>query len=187
MSGWVSSLTPSSHTLFGGVTLQAWTQREAYESFTKMHAYQYDTVGEDKFQYSVLVGSEQDEGSLAWMVPVNDFRLLHRLLGQKARVNKLDRELKTLTVFVSREEDAEDSISQGRDGDWMQLQGVSLRSDRLIRRGEEISFGYVGSVRSSGKFLIVRAAGVRVGATKGLTDPSKHGLTFWNKSRWTSL
>ena len=30
----------------------------------------------------------------------------------------------------------------------MQLQGVSLRSDRLIRRGEEISFGYVGSVRS---------------------------------------
>jgi hypothetical protein len=30
----------------------------------------------------------------------------------------------------------------------MQLQGVALRSDRLIRRGEEISFGYVGSGRS---------------------------------------
>jgi hypothetical protein len=30
----------------------------------------------------------------------------------------------------------------------MQLQGVSLRSDRLIRQGEEIRFGYVGSGRS---------------------------------------
>jgi hypothetical protein len=63
-----------------------------------MHAYQHDTVGEEKFQYSVLVGSEQDEGSLAWMVPVDDFRLLHRLLGKEARANKSDRELKTLTV-----------------------------------------------------------------------------------------
>ena len=72
-------------TLFGGVTMQTWTQREAYESFTKIHAYQHDTVGEEKFQYSVWVGSEQDEGSLAWMVSVNDFRLLHRLLGKKAR------------------------------------------------------------------------------------------------------
>ena len=40
---------------------------------------------------------------------------------------------------------------------------------------------------TSGKFLIVRADGVRVGETKGLTDRKKHGLTFWNKSRWSSL
>ena len=63
-----------------------------------MHAYHHDTVGEEKFQYSVMLGSEQDKGSLVWMVPVNDFRLLHRLLGKKARANKSDRELKTLTV-----------------------------------------------------------------------------------------
>jgi hypothetical protein len=122
------------------------------------------------------VGSEQDEGSLTWMVPVNDFRPLHRLLGKKARVNKSDRELKALTeegrackglgqyaqhtccsthanahlfpIFVFREEEEEGSIRPGEDGDWMQLQGVSLRSDRLIRRGEEISFRYVGSGRS---------------------------------------
>jgi len=62
-----------------------------------MHAYQHDTVGEEKFQYSVWVGSEQDEGSLSWMVSVNDLRLLHRLLGKKGRTNKSDRELKTLT------------------------------------------------------------------------------------------
>ena len=163
-------------TLFGGVTLQAWTQEEMYESFTTMHSFQHDTIGEEKFQYSVMVGSEQDRGSLAWLVPVNDFKLLHRLLGKKARASKSDRELKILTeesrasrglgqyaqhtccsthsnshlfpIFVSREEDAEDNIRQRRDGDWMQLQGVALRSDRLIQRGEEISFGYVGSGRS---------------------------------------
>ena len=38
--------------------------------------------------------------------------------------------------------------SKGKDGDWMQLKGVSLRSDRLIRQGEEVSIRYVGSVRS---------------------------------------
>jgi hypothetical protein len=136
-----------------------------------MHTYQHDTVGEEKFQYSVMLGNEQDKGSLAWMVPVNDFKLLHHLLTK----NKSDRELKTLTVesrasrglgqyvqhtccsthsnshlfpiFVSREEDTEDNIRQRRDGDWMQFQGVALRSDRLIQRGEEISFGYVGSGR----------------------------------------
>ena len=162
--------------LFGGITLQAWTQKEAYESFTTLHTHQHDTAEEEKFQYSVMVGSEQDEGSLAWMVPVNDFKLLHRLLGKKARANKSDRESKTLTaesrasrglgqyaqhsccsthsnshlfpIFVSREEGEEDSIRQRRDGDWMQLQGVVIRSDRLILRGEEISFGYVGSGRS---------------------------------------
>jgi hypothetical protein len=147
-----------------------------YESFTTMHQYQHDTAGEEKFQYSVMVGSKQDKGSLAWLVPVNDFKLLHRLLGKKARVSKPDRELKTLTeesrasrglgqyaqhtccsthsnshlfpIFISREEDAEDISRQKKDGDWMQLQGVALRSDRIIRRGEEISFGYVGSGRS---------------------------------------
>ncbi len=56
-----------------------------------------DTVGEEKFQYSVWVGNEKDEGSLAWMVSVNDLRFLHHLLGQKGRTNKSDRELKTLT------------------------------------------------------------------------------------------
>jgi hypothetical protein len=40
---------------------------------------------------------------------------------------------------------------------------------------------------TSGKFLIVRAAGVRGGATKELIDRNKHGLTFWNKPRWTNL
>ena len=163
-------------TLFGGVTLQAWTQEEVYESFTTIHTFQHDMVGEEKFQYSVMLGSEQDKGSLVWMVPVNDFKLLHHLLGKKARASKSDRELKTLTVesrasrslgqyaqhtcysthsnshlfpiFVLREEDVEDNIRQRRDGDWMQLQGVALRSDRLIQRGEEISFGYVGSGRS---------------------------------------
>ena len=147
-----------------------------YESFTTMHSFQHDTIGEEKFQYSVMVGSEQDRGSLAWLVPVNDFKLLHRLLGKKARASKSDRELKILTeesrasrglgqyaqhtccsthsnshlfpIFVSREEDAEDNSRQRKDGDWMQLQGVALRSDRLIQRGEEISFGYVGSGRS---------------------------------------
>ncbi len=63
-------------TLFGGVTLQARTQKEAYESFTRIHTLQHDTDGEEKFQYPVLVDSEQDQGSLSWMVPVNDFRLL---------------------------------------------------------------------------------------------------------------
>ena len=163
-------------TLFGGVTLQAWTQEELYESFTKIHAFQHDTTGEEKFQYSVMVGSEQDRSNLAWLVPVNDFKLLHRLLAKKGRASKSDRELKTLTeeskasrglgqyaqhtccsthsnshlfpIFVSREEDAEDSRRQRKNGDWMQLQGVALRSDRLIQRGEEISFGYVGSGRS---------------------------------------
>jgi len=168
-------------TRFGGVILQSWTQKEEYEAFTKMHAYQHDTVGEEKFQYSVLVGSERDEReghhpSLAWMVPVNDFSLLHRLLGKKPRTNKSDRKLKTLTVesrasiglgqyaqhtccrthsnshlfpiFVSREEEAGDRLREGREGDWMELQGVALRSDRLIRQGEAISFGYVGSGRS---------------------------------------
>ena len=43
------------------------------------------------------MGNEQDEGSLAWLVPVNDFRLLHYLLDKKARAKKSDRELKTLT------------------------------------------------------------------------------------------
>ena len=52
-------------TLFGGVTLQAWTQEEMYESFTTMHSFQHDTIGEEKFQDSVMVGSEQDRGSLA--------------------------------------------------------------------------------------------------------------------------
>jgi hypothetical protein len=107
---------------------------------------------------------------------MNDFKLLHHLLDKKDRTNKSDRELKTLTsesrssrglgqytqhsscnthsnshlfpVFVSREEDVEDNIRERRDGDWMQLQGVVLRSDRLILRGEEINFGYVGSGRS---------------------------------------
>jgi hypothetical protein len=148
-------------TLFGGVTLQTRTQREVYESFTKMHDYHHDTEGEEKFQYSVRVVNEQDEGSLSWMVPVNDFRLLNHLLGKKARSNKSDRKLKTLTeegrtsmvlgqyaqhtccithsndhlfpIFVFREEDEEGSINQGKDGDWMQLQGVVLRSDRPIR------------------------------------------------------
>jgi hypothetical protein len=168
-------------TLFGGVVLQAWTQKEEYEAFTKLHVYQHDTVGEEKFQYSVLVGSEQDEReghhpSLAWLVPVNDFALLHRILSKKSRTNKSDRKLKTLTVesrasiglgqyaqhtccsthsnshlfpvFVSREEETADGIRDGREGDWMQLQGVALRADRLIRQGEAISFGYVGSGRS---------------------------------------
>ncbi len=84
-------------TMFGGVTLEDRTQRVAYESFTRMHADQHNTDGEEKFQYSVSVGSEQDEGSLSWMVPVNDFRLLDRLIGKKANANKSDRELKTLT------------------------------------------------------------------------------------------
>ena len=74
-------------TLFGGITLQAWTQKEAYESFSALHTYQHDTAGEEKFQYSVIVGSEQDEGSLAWMVPVNDFKLLHRLLDKTKQTN----------------------------------------------------------------------------------------------------
>ena len=132
-------------TLFGGITLQAWTQKEAYESFSALHTYQHDTAGEEKFQYSVMVGSEQDKGSLAWLVPVNDFKLLHRLLDKKARSNKVDRELKTLTaesrasrglgqyaqhsccsthsnshlfpIFVSREEEAEEGTRQRRDGD----------------------------------------------------------------------
>ena len=84
-------------TFFGGVTLQARTQKESYDSFTKIHAHQHDTDVEEKFQCSVLVGSEQNEGSLSWMVPVNDFRLLHRLLVKKTRANKPDRELKSLT------------------------------------------------------------------------------------------
>jgi len=80
-------------TLFGGVTLQAWTQEEMYESFTKMHAFQHDTTGEENFQNSVMVGSEQDRSSSAWLVPVNDFQFLLRLLGLKARACKSDREL----------------------------------------------------------------------------------------------
>jgi hypothetical protein len=84
-------------TLFGGVTLQARTQKEAYDSLNKILTHHHDTDGEGKFQYSVLVGSEQNEGSLAWMVSVNDFRVLHRLLGKKTRANKPDRELKSLT------------------------------------------------------------------------------------------
>jgi hypothetical protein len=52
-------------TLFGGITLQSWTQKEAYEFFSALHTYQHDTAGEEKFQYSVMVSSEQDKGSLA--------------------------------------------------------------------------------------------------------------------------
>jgi hypothetical protein len=47
-----------------------------------------------------------------------------------------------------REEDEEESVRQGKNGDWMQLKGVTLRSDRLIRQGEEVSIRYVGSGRS---------------------------------------
>ena len=39
---------------------------------------------------------------------------------------------------------------------------------------------------TSRKYLPVRAAGARVDATKGLTNRSKHGLTFWTKLRWNS-
>ena len=52
-------------TLFGGVVIQARTQKETYETFTRIHAKQDETVGEEKFQYAVLVGSEQLGGSLA--------------------------------------------------------------------------------------------------------------------------
>jgi hypothetical protein len=119
-----------------------------------MHAYQHDTDGEEKFQYSVKVASEQDESSSAWMVSVNDVRLLYHLLGKKARANKSDREFNTLTeegrasmglgqyaqdtfcgthsnahvfpIFVFRE-DEEGSVRQVKDGDWIQSQGVALR------------------------------------------------------------
>jgi hypothetical protein len=192
-------------TLFGGVTLQAWTQEEMYESFTTIHTFQHDTIGEEKFQYSVMVGSEQDKGSLVWMVPVNDFKLLHRLLGKKARASKSDRELKTLTVesqgsrglgqyaqhtccsthsnshlfpiFVSREEDVEDTMRQRRGGT-----GCSCR---VWPYGQTDSFS--GGKRSAlytwvqvdlvtfGKFLIVRPAGLRGGVTKKLILRNRDG------------
>jgi Rieske Fe-S protein len=241
-------------TLFGGVVIQARTQKEVYEHFTRTHSKQHETVGEEKFQYSVMVGSEQLGGSLAWLVPTNDFGLLYRLLDKSSkcahggcktspnynyenetkglycaahkqegmadvknakcthkgcttppnynfenetkrlycsahkkegmvdmqkctrRTMKAERELKGLTVegrastglgqyaqhtccgahanahlfpiFIFREGEEGRRGRQGGDEDWMQLKGVALRANRLIKKGEEVSIKYVGSGRA---------------------------------------
>ena len=80
-------------TLFGGVTLQARTQPGAFELFTRIHAHQHDTEGEEKFQYSVRVGSEEPDSSAAWLIPKNDYPLLNRLLSRRTRATKMVKEL----------------------------------------------------------------------------------------------
>ena len=71
----------------------------------------------------------------------------------------------------------------------MKLQGVALaQTDSFVGGKRSVLDTWdQADLVTSGKFLIVRAAGARVGAIKGLTDRNKHGLTLWNKSRWNSL
>ncbi len=51
-------------------------------------------------------------------------------------------------MFTLREEAGSTELRQGEDGEWMQLQEVALRANRLIKEGEEILIQYVGSGRS---------------------------------------
>jgi hypothetical protein len=157
-------------TVFGGVTVQERTQRRAFESFSTIHRQQHETEGAEKFQYSVQVGSEGVHGSSAWLIPHDDVPLLRRLMGQGHR------NLRSLTgegresvglgqyaqhsccfdhvnahifpMFTLREEAGSTELRQGEDGEWMQLQGVALRANRLIKEGEEILIQYVGAGRS---------------------------------------
>lgn len=158
-------------TTFLGIIVQQCTHKEAFGSFARIHAQQHMTEGADKFQYSVLVGSERLPGSLAWFIPQNDLCLLRRLLGPR------DQELLALTkarlvgrglgqyaqhtcclshvnthlfpICILREgQNGHQGRKEWEDDEWMQVRGVALRAERLIREGEEILVHYVGAGRS---------------------------------------
>ena len=155
--------------MLGGVTVQKLTQKKAYVSYTCLHKLQHEEEGEPKFRYSVQAGSEGIPGSLSWLIPENDFALLHSVIARESKlVGKKHAELKALTVegrasaglgqyaqhtccpvhvnahlfpiFILRED--------VQDEEFWELQGVALRSQRLIKKGEEILIHYVGSGRS---------------------------------------
>ena len=160
-------------TAMGGVTVQSQTQPRAFSSFTRLHKQQHEQ-GAQKFQYSVQVGSKGLKGSTAWLIPPNDFPLLHSLLGHK------DKTLRALTaddrvapglgqyaqhtccekhvnahlfpIFVlheSEEHEGNGSRKKKQSHDeWMELKTVAIRVDRDIKAGEEILIKYVGSGKS---------------------------------------
>ena len=67
-------------TAMGGVTVQSQTQPRAFSSFSRLHKQQHEQEGAQKFQYSVQVGSKGLKGNTEWLIPPNNFPLLHRLL-----------------------------------------------------------------------------------------------------------
>ena len=162
-------------TVMGGVTVQQLTQKTAYDSYTALHKQQHDKDGAPKFQYSVQTGSEAILGSLSWFIPADDFGLLHTVIDSEGKLGNMHAELKALTaedkacegigqyvqhthcnthrnahlfpIFILRE-DVEDGQMPTHDGEWWELKGVALRSEKLILKGEEILINYVGTGRS---------------------------------------
>ena len=140
------------------MTLQARTQPEAFELFTRTHAHQHDTEGEEKFQYSVQVGSEEPDGSAAWLIPKNDFPLLHRLLSRKTRATKMVKELKTLT------EESRASIGLGQ---YAQHTCCATHANAHLFP-LTISREEAGGGVTFGRYLSACAADARGGAVKAL-------------------
>jgi len=51
-------------------------------------------------------------------------------------------------IFIFREGEEGERGRQGEGEDWMQLKGVALRANRLLKKGEVVSIKYVGSGRT---------------------------------------
>ena len=153
----------------GGVTVQALTQREAYASYTLLHGQQYGKQGAAKFRYSVRAGSDGVPGSLAWLIPEEDFALLNQVIAREKTIGGIEHA--ELTAVMA-EGNASAGLGQyaqhtccpvhvnahlfpismlgddvGYEELW-ELRGVALRAQRLIKKGEEILIHYVGSGRS---------------------------------------
>jgi hypothetical protein len=152
----------------GGVTVQALTQREAYASYTLLHRLQHAEKGAAKFRYSVLVGSDGVPGSLSWLIPENDFALMHQVIASEATIGVKHAELTALTAegraLAGVGQYAQHTCcpvhvnahlfpmfmlgADVGDEELWELRGVALRAERLIKKGEEILIHYVGSGRS---------------------------------------
>ena len=153
----------------GGVTVQALTQREAYESYTLLHRQQHAERRAPKFRYSVRAGSDGVPGRLSWLIPENDFALLHQVIASEDTIGIEHAEL---TALLTAKGGASEGLGQyaqhtccpvhvnahlfpifmlgddvGYEELW-ELRGVALRAQRLIKKGEEILIHYVGSGRS---------------------------------------
>ena len=173
--------------MFGGVTLQARTQTETYELFTRIHFRQHDTDGEEKFQYSVIVDSEELDGSLVWLVPKNYTPLLHRLLSKKTRATKTVKELKTLT------EEGRASAGLGQYAQHtccdthsnahlfpLTISREALRVDRVMRVKKSSSSTWDREDPATfGRCSIASATGVRDSESEVFTVRKQHGSTWW--------